>query len=445
MSKDHQPSLDPAVDILHAVERGSVMSEPQNPPPVVLQRHASASELETGARVRVHSLQSANSQKYNGLEGVLGDRHEDELRWYVHLSNGVSISCKPDNLELIRAAEKKPQQSDSRSSGEGAVKRKVQKYSPLLRHVAFGSATQGQAVLNAAAGSNLGELITQITTMVNNWEQAGKGAHRKTIATALRRILEGVSNIERLRPHHPPWTKLEEACVKKVFDYKCMPYTDLLHKVSEEQQALFASFFSSGDEHSRGDSDDGSDEETNASGTAQPNKPRCQHENVTKKCMICTNCLECTGFGSSCVHHKPGRTAGQECGCGFGKSGCAKCGMCQKCQRNAAIVQKGARLSVGDLVTLTKTYADFGDASEGPLKPGPASNSRSVMSKHTRMHACGSCRLNCMTIVIFILNLEPYTSNLALAMDKDSSVRPMTFSFSCSFLLLRRCRHNTKR
>jgi hypothetical protein len=170
----------------------------------------------------------------------------------------------------------------------------------------------------------------------------------------------------------------------------------------------------------------------------------CQHENVTKKCMICTNCLECTGFGSSCVHHKPGRTAGQECGCGFGKSGCAKCGMCQKCQRNAAIVQKGARLSVGDLVTLTKTYADFGDASEGPLKPGPASNSRSVMSKHTRMHACGSCRLNCMTIVIFILNLEPYTSNLALAMDKDSSVRPMTFSFSCSFLLLRRCRHNTK-
>jgi hypothetical protein len=37
--------------------------------------------------------------------------------------------------------------------------------------------------------------------------------------------------------------------------------------------------------------------------------------------------------------------------------------------------QQGAleivRLSVGDKVKLTKQYADFGDASNGPLKPGP--------------------------------------------------------------------------
>jgi hypothetical protein len=74
-------------------------------------------------------------------------------------------------------------------------------------------------------------------------------------------------------------------------------------------------------------------------------------------------------------------------------------GALEKCRkRNGAIVQKGARLSVGDIVKLTKTYADFDDASEGPLKPGPgpAFNSLCVMSKHTRMHACGSCRLNCM-------------------------------------------------
>jgi hypothetical protein len=271
MSKDHQPSLDPAVDILHAVERGSVMSESQNPPPVVPQRHASASKLETGARVRVHSLQSAKSQKYNGKEGVLGDRHEDKLRWYVHLSNGVSISCKPDNLEFIRAAEKKPQQSDSGSSGEEAVKRKVKQYSGILMHVAFASATQGQAILGSA-GSIVGALTTQIMLMVNKWERAGKSAHRKAIATALKRILEGVSDIERLRPHHPPWTKLEEACVKKVFEYKCMPYTDLMHKAGDRSARETADdFASSSDEHSRVDSDDGSDEETNAGRRPRPN------------------------------------------------------------------------------------------------------------------------------------------------------------------------------
>jgi hypothetical protein len=59
----------------------------------------------------------------------------------------------------------------------------------------------------------------------------------------------------------------------------------------------------------------------------------CQHENVQKQCMVCTNCRECTGYGSSCVNHKPGRTAGQECGCGAGESGCAQCGLCEKCQR----------------------------------------------------------------------------------------------------------------
>ena len=283
MSKDHQPSLDPAVDILHAVERGSVMSEPQNPPPVVPQRHASASQLETGARVRVHSLQSAKSQKYNGQEGVLGDRHEDQRRWYVQLSNGISISCKPDNLELIRAAEKKPQQSDSGSSGEEAVKRKVKKYSSILIVVACTSATQDQAGLKEVPlprvlemrgeRSLIGAFTKQTAQRVNKWEQASKSAHRKTIATALKRILEGASDIERLRPHHPPWTKLEEACVKKVFEYKCMPYTHLLIK-TRDQPLDEDDLASSGDERSPGDCDDGSDEETNASGTAQTKKPR---------------------------------------------------------------------------------------------------------------------------------------------------------------------------
>ena len=138
------------------------------------------------------------------------------------------------------------------SLDEEAVKTKVQKYSAILMHVACTSATQGQVVLGGDGG--IGRQPTkEITQTVNKWERAGKSSHRKTIATALKRILEGASDVERLRPHHPPWTKLEEACVKKVFEYKCMPYTDLLLKAKGLESDDFAS---SGDERSPGDGDD---------------------------------------------------------------------------------------------------------------------------------------------------------------------------------------------
>ena len=139
------------------------------------------------------------------------------------------------------------------SLDEEAAKTKVQKYSAILIHVAFCSATQGQDVLGGDGGIGR-QLTKEVTQRVNQWERAGKSAHhRKTIATALKRILEGATDIERLRSHHPPWTKLEEACVKKVFEYKCMPYTDLLLKAKGLESDDFAS---SGDEHSRGDGND---------------------------------------------------------------------------------------------------------------------------------------------------------------------------------------------
>jgi hypothetical protein len=109
-----------------------------------------------------------------------------------------------------------------------------------------------------------------VTQAVNQWEQAGKSHHRKTIATALKRILEGASDIERLRPHHPPWTKLEEACVKKVFEYKCMPYMDLMLLAKDHSTLNSGDFFSSDDEGVK-DGDDGSDEET---GAGKPNWER---------------------------------------------------------------------------------------------------------------------------------------------------------------------------
>jgi len=102
---DHRPLLDPAVDVLHANECGS----PKTP----LAPQQDASTLETGARVRVHSLQSAKGLQYNGQEGVLGARCEklrrleEQRRWTVQLFSGVSISCNPDNLVRIAAQDDK--------------------------------------------------------------------------------------------------------------------------------------------------------------------------------------------------------------------------------------------------------------------------------------------------------------------------------------------------
>jgi hypothetical protein len=50
-----------------------------------------------------------------------------------------------------------------------------------------------------------------------------------------------------------------------------MPYTDLMHKAGDVARETADDFASSGDEHSRGDSDDGSDEETSAGRRPRPN------------------------------------------------------------------------------------------------------------------------------------------------------------------------------
>lgn len=49
-------------------------------------------------------------------------------------------------------------------------------------------------------------------------------------------------------------------------------------------------------------------------------------------CMVCSNCLNCTAFGTSCLNNVlPSRTAGSTCGCGTGDCGCSKCGICKLC------------------------------------------------------------------------------------------------------------------
>ncbi|XP_065222944.1 E3 ubiquitin-protein ligase MYCBP2 isoform X3 [Planococcus citri] len=50
------------------------------------------------------------------------------------------------------------------------------------------------------------------------------------------------------------------------------------------------------------------------------------------KCMICPICHQCTGYGAGCLASNEGdREPGEECGCGDGDSGCAKCCICKIC------------------------------------------------------------------------------------------------------------------
>ncbi|XP_062580615.1 E3 ubiquitin-protein ligase MYCBP2-like [Saccostrea cucullata] len=59
-----------------------------------------------------------------------------------------------------------------------------------------------------------------------------------------------------------------------------------------------------------------------------PGKHRWKHD----RCMLCSVCGKCTGYGVDCVHQGQGdRNPGTECGCGAGDSGCSECGICRNC------------------------------------------------------------------------------------------------------------------
>merc|ERR1711865_572464 len=65
------------------------------------------------------------------------------------------------------------------------------------------------------------------------------------------------------------------------------------------------------------------------------------HNNIQEKCMVCIECLSCTGYGAGCCNNDdPDRKGGVECGCGRGKSGCNKCFKCLKCQKKRSKKKK---------------------------------------------------------------------------------------------------------
>lgn len=58
------------------------------------------------------------------------------------------------------------------------------------------------------------------------------------------------------------------------------------------------------------------------------------HALVHDYCRVCTECANCTGYGSACVGHEGKdrrRDRGGPCGCGSGDAGCNACGRCAIC------------------------------------------------------------------------------------------------------------------
>jgi hypothetical protein len=72
------------------------------------------------------------------------------------------------------------------------------------------------------------------------------------------------------------------------------------------------------------------------------------HRFVRGQCMVCKGCGCCTGYGRGCLLHQDGRARGEECGCGGGLLGCAKCGLCQACCGHEQLPGPERRAHSGD-------------------------------------------------------------------------------------------------
>ena len=70
-----------------------------------------------------------------------------------------------------------------------------------------------------------------------------------------------------------------------------------------------------------------------------------KHSFTTNTCQICTQCKNCTGYGSACVNCRGkdrSPDSGSACGCGPGAGGCTKCGICRSCAFENAGLSVGA-------------------------------------------------------------------------------------------------------
>jgi hypothetical protein len=200
-------------------------------------------------------------QNVRTVEEVSGAR-KGEIR--AHIEGLVRDLGNHATFALVKVPQRKPGTSPE------DVKKKVEKYMTILTNVAWRSASNALTHIMLASeqaghGPHRGisasedarqdaRITMQIIATVDDWAGQSKGSTRKNIAVALKRILQATPTaldldpeaitqgksssdiqreLQRLRPHAPPWTAVEEACVKKCLELKGLPFPMLKQKLDE--------------------------------------------------------------------------------------------------------------------------------------------------------------------------------------------------------------------
>ena len=90
-------------------------------------------------------------------------------------------------------------------------------------------------------------------------------------------------------------------------------------------------------------------------------------------CKVCTACFHCTGFGPGCVMARGEgprpASAGEDCGCGRGESGCAACGKCKGCAASAPCAAGAAAAAAAPVAAAAPSAAPAA-AFPASLAPG---------------------------------------------------------------------------
>ena len=118
------------------------------------------------------------------------------------------------------------------------VQKKLKKYEFMFVQVAYRAESNKltqmfPSMVQREDGDRDATATANIHRLVEHWVQNGKTPTRKNVAVALRMMLDGEreSSVLRLKNQHPPWTRVEEACVKRVLKLKSMDFPSLTGKL----------------------------------------------------------------------------------------------------------------------------------------------------------------------------------------------------------------------